>query len=186
MRQGDSKHPPPRANSPEYEDAPKAAVAQPVAHNLPTMHQMSVPAAAAVEKQAAPSTPPPVAVAAHPAAPEAEPPAAPQQQVRSVALEFTPDGGRDVRLRVVERAGEVHVSIHSNDADLTSKLRDGVQDLAGSLTNAGYDGEAWTPRDGGQQQQPQETPAPARRRSRSGESTEEFARLFSNHAQETK
>jgi hypothetical protein len=87
----------------------------------------------------------------------------------------------------VERAGEVHVTLHSSDAGLTSKLRDGVQDLAGSLANAGYDGEAWTPRDGGrqQEQQPQETPAPVRRRPR-GESTEEFAGLFSNHAQEAK
>jgi hypothetical protein len=189
MRQGESRRLPQRANSPEHEEAPKAVPAEPFVETLSATHQITVPAASVVEKQAPPAAPaPPLPTTASAAPPEPEAPATPQQQVRSVALEFTPDGGHDVRLRVVERAGEVHVTLHSSDAGLTTKLRDGVQDLAGSLTNAGYDGEAWTPKDEGQpqQQQPQETPAPARRRSRSGESTEEFAGLFRNHAQEAK
>jgi hypothetical protein len=189
MHQGDSKRLSQRANSAAVEDASKAAPAQPFVQTLSATHQMTVPAAAVVEKQAPPAAPaPPVPAAARTAPPEPDTPGTSQQQVRSVALEFTPDGGHDVRLRVVERAGDVHVTLHSNDANLTGKLRDGVQDLAGSLTSAGYDGEAWTPQDGRQQQQQQqqESPAPARRRPRSEESNEEFAGLFGNPAQETK
>ncbi len=69
---------------------------------------------------------------------------APSQPVRSVSLEFTPDGGRDVRVRLSERAGEVHVSVHSTDPSITRGLRDGVTDLAGLLADAGYNAEAWT------------------------------------------
>jgi hypothetical protein len=85
----------------------------------------------------------------------------PQQQIKSVSLEFAPDGMGDVRLRVTERAGEVHISLHSTDASLSGKLHEGVHDLVGSLSTAGYDAEAWTPgqgHQGSQQQQEQRKP----------------------------
>jgi hypothetical protein len=91
--------------------------------------------------------------------PPAEPPAVekPQAQpVRSVALEFRPDGSQNVRVRLAEHAGEVRVSVHSADPVVTQNLRDGVTGLAATLAQAGYDARAWTP-DGGQgQQQPRE------------------------------
>jgi hypothetical protein len=67
-----------------------------------------------------------------------------------VSLEFTPDGASDVRLRLSERAGDVHIELHSTDPALTGRLSDGVHDLAASLVNAGYDAQAWTP--GGERQ----------------------------------
>jgi hypothetical protein len=87
------------------------------------------------------------------------------QPLKSLALEFTPDGAGDVRLRVSERAGEVHISLHSTDSSITGKLHEGVHDLVGSLSKAGYDAEAWTPKhswnsadanSGGQRQQQEE------------------------------
>lgn len=97
------------------------------------------------------------------------------QPLRSVALEFTPDGTRDVRVRLSERAGEVHVSLHSTDPSITKGLRDGVTDLASVLAHAGYDAKTWTP--GGQPQdnpQPREAPAPRRRSTNSSAVAESF------------
>jgi hypothetical protein len=101
-----------------------------------------------------------------------------QQPLKSLSLEFAPDGAGDVRLRVSERAGEVHISLHSSDASLSGKLHEGVHDLVGSLSKAGYEAEAWTPnqgQQGGNQRQPeqrrQQPPNPK-------ESGEEFGGIF--------
>ena len=45
--------------------------------------------------------------------------------MRSVSLEFTPDGTHDVRVRLAERAGDVHISLHSTDASLAGRVREG-------------------------------------------------------------
>ena len=91
-----------------------------------------------------------------------EPPPAPAdtaQPLRHVALEFAPEGAGDVRLRVSERAGEVHISVHSSDPALSDRLQDGVHELVGSLSTAGYDAEAWTRNQGRQNpRQPDDTP----------------------------
>jgi hypothetical protein len=79
-----------------------------------------------------------------------------QQPMRSLSLEFTPDGSRDIKVRLSERAGDVHISVHGTDASLEGRVREGVSDLVGSLSKAGYDAEAWTP-DQGRQNQRQQT-----------------------------
>jgi hypothetical protein len=113
-----------------------------------------------------------------------ERPSAANQPVRSLSLEFTPDGAGDVRLRLSERTGEVHISLHSSDTALGSRLHEGVHDLVGSLSNAGYEAEAWTPGQGQQQnrrdadeQQNHRTPSPD-----SGEGS--FADIFEIPVQE--
>ncbi len=76
-----------------------------------------------------------------------------------MSLEFAPDGAADVRLRLSERAGDVHIELHSTDPALTGRLADGVHELAASLVHAGYDAQAWAPgqeRQGGQRQHPQD------------------------------
>jgi hypothetical protein len=101
------------------------------------------------------------------------------QPLRSVALEFTPDGARDVRVRLSERAGEVHVSLHSSDPSITKNLREGVTDLASVLERAGYDAKAWT--SGRQHQENPQQPedaAPQRRGKVSGDGTESFDGLM--------
>ena len=122
-----------------------------------------------------------------PAAP-AEPPAPEKgsaQPLKSVALEFTPDGARDVRVRLSERGGEVHVSVHSTDPSVTKNLRAGVSDLASVLEHAGYDAKAWA---GARQQQEnpqqQQQQAPQRRSNRTGAPAEQFDSILQQPNQE--
>jgi hypothetical protein len=144
----------------------------------PPMKQATLPAMPEVPVTPAPTAPPGTTVlapaAATPAAhrpeqpaatatPVAAPPEPPEptthaQPLKSVTLEFAPDGAGDVKLRVTERAGEVHISLHSSDTSLGGKLHEGVHDLVGSLSKAGYEADAWTPGQGhsGNQRQQEE------------------------------
>jgi len=107
------------------------------------------------------------------ALPEPESPKA-QTPLRSLALEFTPDGAQDVRVRLSERAGEVHISLHTNDSSLTERISEGVHELAGSLAGAGYDAHAWTPDPNAQRQRNQQEQQQSRQGGSSGEPSEEF------------
>ena len=79
-----------------------------------------------------------------------------QPPVRAVSIEFRPDGVHDVRVRLAEHAGEVHVSVHSADPVVTQNLQESVTGLTATLAQAGYDARAWTPDHGHGQQQPRE------------------------------
>ena len=95
-----------------------------------------------------------VPVAQQPARAEAEVAEQPKSgaPLRTVSIDFSPDGAQDVRLRLSERAGDVHVSLHSADGALSGSIHAGVGDLVQSLAAAGYDAQAWTPDDGREQQ----------------------------------
>jgi hypothetical protein len=91
-------------------------------------------------------------------APEAQPtaalhhePIAPEPQLkpalRTMSFELGQEGGSEVKLRLSERSGEVHVSLHSADASLNHQLRERIHDLTSVLSNAGYETES---REGGQ------------------------------------
>jgi hypothetical protein len=125
---------------------------------------------------------PPSAAAAHDVLPER---AETTQPLRNVSLEFTPDGASDVRLRLSERSGEVHISLHSSDPSLSGRLHEGIHDLVGSLSSAGYDAEAWTPSQGRQnQQQPPEDSPKQRRNDNSGTGAEQFSGMLQQPIQE--
>jgi hypothetical protein len=107
------------------------------------------------------------------------------QTLRSLSLEFTPDGAQDVRLRLAERAGDVHISLHSTDPTLSGRLSDGVHDLVGNLSSAGYDAQAWTPEQGRQNSQRQfEDQRKSRRNPSSEQSGEDFGGLMQQPIQE--
>ncbi len=106
-----------------------------------------------------------------------------QQPLRSVSLEFSPDGAGDVRLRLSEKSGEIHISLHSSDASLTSRLHEGVHDLVGSLSSAGYEAEAWT-RGQGQQNSQREPEQRRNRRADSKETGETFGDVLQQPIQE--
>ena len=101
-----------------------------------------------------------------------------------MSLEFTPDGAHDVHVRLSERAGDVHISLHSSDQALAGRVREGVGDLVGSLSTAGYDAEAWSPdRGGGNQRQPDE-PAKGRPNPSGGAARGEFKGILEEPIQE--
>jgi hypothetical protein len=100
------------------------------------------------------------------------------QQLRSISIDFTPDGAQDVRLRLAERAGDVHISLHSTNPELTGRLSDGVHDLVGSLANAGYDARAWMPNQGRQNQRQPEDPRRNRRGHPAEAGIEEFGSVL--------
>jgi hypothetical protein len=108
-----------------------------------------------------------------------------QQPLRSLALEFSPDGAGDIKVRLSERAGDVHISLHGTDPSLAGRVREGVGDLVGSLSRAGYDAEAWTPGEGrqNQRQQPDQR-QPARDSSSREADAEEFSGIFQQPIQE--
>jgi hypothetical protein len=109
------------------------------------------------------------------------------QQLRSVSLEFTPDGAQDVRVRLQERGGDVHISLHSTDPALSGRLRDGVEDLAGALSNAGYNADAWASGGGRQQQQQREAEQQRQpqRRNDQNAAGNEFSGMMQQTNQET-
>ena len=108
----------------------------------------------------------------------------PQPAMRSLSLEFTPDGSHDVKLRLSERGGDVHISVHGTDASLAGRLREGVGDLVGTLSKAGYEAEAWTPDQGRQNQRPPQEQRKARRDDTSGSTAEEFSGILQQPIQE--
>jgi hypothetical protein len=107
-----------------------------------------------------------------------------QVPMRSLSLEFTPDGARDIKVRLSEKGGDVHISLHGTDPALAGRLREGVGDLVGSLSKAGYDAEAWTPGRERQNQQRQAEP-PKAPRSKSGRAgAQDFRGIFEPAIQE--
>jgi hypothetical protein len=93
--------------------------------------------------------------------------------LRAVSIDFTPDGSGDVRLKLAERSGEVHVSLHSNDASMTHQLREGIHDLASALASAGYDAETFSSgqgREQGRQQQREQNEQQSRHNSQRNDS----------------
>jgi hypothetical protein len=108
----------------------------------------------------------------------------PAQPLRSLSLEFSPDGAGDVRLRLAEKSGEVHISLHSSDASISSRLHEGVHELVGSLSSAGYEAEAWTPGQGQRNNQGEPEQPKNPRPNRNASETEDFGDLFQSPNQE--
>lgn len=104
-----------------------------------------------------------------------------------MSLEFTPDGAQDVRVRLSERGGDVHISLHSTDAALSGRLRDGVGDLAGTLNNAGYNADAWASgRESRQQQQQRDADQqPQQQRRSPNDADNDFSGMMQQTNQET-
>jgi hypothetical protein len=160
-----SRAPQPVAETPL---TPAAAHIQSEAPPVPVEHR----GVAESPRQSAPDRPAPVASAHLANEPEPAKPDA-NQPLRTLSLEFAPDGASDVRLRLSEHAGEVHISLHSSDPSLSGRLHEGIHDLVGSLSTAGYDAEAWTPSQGRQhQRQPEDSPK--KREGKSGSGGEVF------------
>jgi hypothetical protein len=70
------------------------------------------------------------------------------ESVRDISLRLTDKDQGSVQVRLSERAGELHVSVRTQDAGLTRGLRDGLSDLVGRLETSGYRAETWQPAGG--------------------------------------
>jgi len=76
------------------------------------------------------------------------PPSRPARRGRSFAVGVARIYTRcaaDVRLRLSERAGDVHIGIAFDGCRADGRLSEGVHDLAASLVNAGYDAQDGRP-----------------------------------------
>jgi hypothetical protein len=62
-----------------------------------------------------------------------------------ISLQVNQPGSNRIDVRVVQTGSEVHVSVHSGDATLTSGLRSGLSDLQSRLEENGYRSEMWRP-----------------------------------------
>jgi hypothetical protein len=97
-------------------------------------------AAAEPARTKAPEAPTPAAPI-EPAA-ETRPAARPAQEIALRVDNPTADG--KVELRVSERAGEVHVSVRTPDAELARAMREDLGSLTGKLSQSGYETAAPT------------------------------------------
>jgi hypothetical protein len=65
--------------------------------------------------------------------------------VRNLSIRVSDGGSRTADVSISERAGEVRVSVRSNDADLTASLRSDLNDLAARIDRHGVSAEFWHP-----------------------------------------
>jgi hypothetical protein len=80
----------------------------------------------------------------HPPAPP-EPPAdnaKPLSPLREIRLEFN-NADQRVELRMVERAGDVHVAVRTPDARLAGAIREDLPALSARLEHTGFHAEGW-------------------------------------------
>lgn len=163
-----------------------AVVSDALPHDAAPLHSSSLPGSLIAEdagrrtEPASPHAAGPRETAPAPATNYEMPAERPEatQPLRKLSLEFTPDGANDIRLRVQERAGAVHISLHSSDPSLAGRLHEGIHDLVGSLSTAGYDAEAWTPNQGRQNQRAPDDSPKGRRRGTSGSAAEDFSGIL--------
>jgi hypothetical protein len=94
-------------------------------------------------------------------APESDPLRPPAEPVRQVSLEISaPDSNRRVTVQMVEGEGGLHVSVRSDDRDLSASLRHELGDLVSRLENSGFDTDTLSRDPGSQQDSPQRDAQP--------------------------
>ena len=87
--------------------------------------------------------------AAEPSAAEMDPSAAESAnnaQVRDVRMQLTGSENQRVDVRVLDRGGELRVSVRADDPSLVRSLQDNMADLSTRLDQAHFRSEIWTPR----------------------------------------
>ena len=75
----------------------------------------------------------------------ADPPAT-AEPVRNVHMQLVGDDNRRVDVRLIDRGGELHVSVKSADPALTQNLQDHLPDLTARLDKQHMQSEVWVPK----------------------------------------
>ena len=68
--------------------------------------------------------------------------APPPRASHDVSLQLS-EGASRVEIRMVERAGEIRVTVHTPDQELANSMRNDLPDLVGKLRQGGFQAEAW-------------------------------------------
>ena len=89
------------------------------------------------------STAEPAARAGAVAAPEQPKPAA----VREISFQSASPEAGSVKVQLIDRGGDVHISVRSSDPNFTHALQRDVGQLVTKLDRAGYETKVWNPRD---------------------------------------
>ncbi len=76
---------------------------------------------------------------------EAEDPLAIPRSAREISLQVSSGGDHKVEVRLVQRDGEVHVSVRTPDTALAHEMRQDLGSLTGKLAQSGYATEHFTP-----------------------------------------
>lgn len=129
--------------------APVMLAAKPVAEELPAPQKaepiFSTPVADTTTTQSKPQadghSAPPARVDRPSEILPAEPRATPQSSPREITLRLSDLQQRPTDVRLVERAGQVHVSVRTSDAEFGRTLRSGLNDLMTRLDHAGIKAE---------------------------------------------
>ncbi len=77
-----------------------------------------------------------------------EPPATPASANHDITVRIPDASEMGTAVRFVERAGEVHVSVRTGDAEMAQTLRGGLGDLVNRLADGGVRTEVWQPGSG--------------------------------------
>jgi hypothetical protein len=105
---------------------------------LPVAPLQTNPAPPTSSRDVEPARPPVAAPPEPTLQPKTEP-------LRDLAIRLSPDGSGQVDLKIQERAGEVHVAVHSASPELTSDLRQHIGDLVTNLDRSGFRTETYKP-----------------------------------------
>ena len=74
-----------------------------------------------------------------------EPPATPSRTNHDITIRIPDATDQGTAVRFVERAGEIHVSVRTGDAEMAQSLRGGLNDLVNRLEDGGIRTEVWQP-----------------------------------------
>jgi hypothetical protein len=156
----------------ERPDKPVAGIVRPTFSQIPVRHAPETARLDAPVARPEPALPPssqdtgpgmPENPSPAPEAVPAEAKAVPTagDAARRVSVEvLTPDSARRVTLDMVERRGQVHVAVRSEDPGLTTSLRQELPHLVTRLEQSGYAAEPWSRGGSGQLDTPQREAPP--------------------------
>jgi hypothetical protein len=65
--------------------------------------------------------------------------------LRDLSVQVSPSSEQRVDVRVMQRAGELHVAVKTGDADLAHGLRQGLPEVVGRLAENGFRADTWHP-----------------------------------------
>lgn len=133
------------ANSAPASGAQAGNVTNVAAENIGTPFQQAQDSTPPMPSSAASQTNPTPAAAPEIQAPQSEQTISAAKPLRDVSLRIEQPQGQNVEIRLVEKAGEVHVAVRAADSDVAQGLRQNLSELSDRLSESGFHAETWRP-----------------------------------------